>query len=104
MKRTYHHAEPLGVALCTGATGEAVEVPVFAGILKHPAPDELPALLADPAVLRKYTCEALRRASWHVLRHFPRRWLIDCLRDARLSDSRRDALRFLLGLGTGPAA
>lgn len=81
-----------------GTSAIALEVPVFAGILKHPTSEELAELLTDPAVVRKYTHEALRKAPWSALRRFPRDWLVACLRDAKLPDSRRRALELLLGI------
>jgi hypothetical protein len=97
VKRTYRFVQAHGTARCTLASGEQLEVPVFPGILKHPAPDTLGELLTDPIVVKKYTLEALRRAPWPVLKHFDRAWLLACLDEARLSDRRRGALRFMLG-------
>ena len=103
MKRTYRYAEPCGLVACTTEGGEHVEAPIFAGILKHPTVDQLAQLLTDPAVLRKYTAEALRKAPWSALRHFPRWWLIACLPNARLTIGRRQALEFMLDTGPHPA-
>ena len=98
MRRTYRQVEPQGVVVCTTESGELIEVPVFAGILKHPDSEQLRELLTDPVVVRKYTCEALRKAPWSALRRFPRAWLIDCMPHARLRSGRRRAFQFLLGL------
>jgi len=99
VKRTYRTVERHGVVACATAAGEIVALPVFAGILKHPDPDQLVELLADPAVARQYTCEALRKAHWNLLRQFPRAWLMECLPRARLPAGRRRALALLLGAG-----
>ena len=74
-----------------------VTIPVFAGILKHSTADRLQVLLRKPEVLRKYTREALRIASWHLLRESPRDWLLENLPDADLRPARRRAIEFLPG-------
>lgn len=96
MKSTYPFAQHRDVAVCRLPSGESIEVPVIPGILKHPHPDDLPALLATPRVAEKYTREALRKAAWPVLRQFPRTWLRQCLDKAALPPARRKALLFLL--------
>jgi hypothetical protein len=69
---------------------------VIPGILKHPQPEQLPGILIRPGVVEKYTAEALRKASWPILRQFPRAWLRECLQRASLDPARREALMFLL--------
>ena len=96
MKRTYRFVESVGTVQCALDPGREVTLPVFPGILKHPTVDELRELLTKPAVARKYTIQALRKAPWQVLREFPRDWLEDCLADANLRAGRAKALRFLL--------
>jgi len=98
MKRSYVFVEPMGTVECTVDGGAIVELPVFPGILKHPTTDQLAMLLANPVVARKYTCEALRKAPWPVLRRFPRAWLLACLPHAHMRPSRRQALDLLLSL------
>jgi len=66
------------------------------GHSQHPAAEELPALLRRPEVARKYTREALRIASWHILSKFPRRWLLAMLPKTPLRSGRARALKFLL--------
>jgi len=96
MKQTFQFVQNWGTVTCELMPGIHVKVPVIPGILKHPTPDVLPVLLRNPDVVRKYTMEALRMASWPVLRQFPRDWLKECLGHARLRPSRRRALTFLL--------
>jgi hypothetical protein len=96
MKRTYHFASSLGTVTCSLPNGRSIEVPVFAGIMKHPTSQKLPDLLRKPSTLRKYTMLALSKASWPILRHFPRSWLQECLPEAPLAPSRRQALDYLL--------
>jgi hypothetical protein len=98
MKRTYRFVEQYGTARCTTEAGQALEVPIFAGILKHPSADQLAKLLTDPIVVRKYSVEALRRAPWKALRRFPRAWLLTCLGRAEIPEARRKALEFMLGV------
>ena len=97
MKRTLRFAGSSGTLFVQVSPGRVVTVPVFPGILKHPTPDRLPELLRKPDVLRKYTREALRIASWHLLREFPRDWLLENLPDAGVRPGRQKALEFLLG-------
>jgi len=97
MKRTLRFAKSIGRITCELSPGNEITVPVVPGILKHPRPEELPALLSRPSVVRKYTMLALSKASWPILRQFPRAWLKLCLENARLKHSRRQALMFLLG-------
>ena len=87
---------PKGMAECRLADGRVIRVPVVQGILKHLAEADLPGMLADPAVARKYTAEALRVAPWPVLRLFAPDWLRECMPRARLRESRARALEFLL--------
>ncbi len=96
MRSTYRFAESTETVVCEIAPGKRIRVPVIPGILKHPRPDQLPGLLAIPGVVEKYTAEALRKASWPILRQFPRAWLRERLDLARLNPSRRNALAFLL--------
>lgn len=96
MKRTLRFAKPIGTATCEMSPGNEITVPIIPGILKHPRPEELPALLSKPSVVRKYTMLALRKASWPILKQFPRAWLRLCLENAHLTPSRRQALVFLL--------
>ena len=96
MKVTYQFAEHSDAVNCKLASGECVQLPVIPGILKHPHPDQLRALLARPGVAEKYTAEALRKAAWPILRQFPRAWLKQCLQHAVLKSSRRKAIAFLL--------
>jgi hypothetical protein len=97
MKRTYRFIEPIGTVTCV--VDEApVDVPVFGGILKHPTIEQLCELLTEPVVVRRYTCEALRKAPWHALRRFPRSLLVEFLPLAGIPDGRRRALELLLGL------
>ena len=97
MKRTYRFAQSIGSATSNLPDGTVLTVPVVPGILKHPTPDALPSILAHPDAVRKYTIEALRHASWPVLRLFPRDWLKECLDAAGLKPRRHQALLFLLG-------
>ena len=97
MKRTLRFARSSGMLPVQVSPERIVTVPVFAGILKHPTPDRLPELLRNPDVLRKYTREALRIAAWHLLREFPRDWLLENLPAAGVRPGRRKALEFLLG-------
>ncbi len=96
MKRSYRFVESVGTVRCVLGPVHEVTLPVFPGILKHPTVDELRELLTKPAVARKYTILALRKAPWQVLREFPRTWLEACLDEANLRPGRVDALRFLL--------
>jgi len=96
VKCTYHFAEHTEAITCEFAPGKCIRVPVIPGILKHPRPDQLRALLAIPSVVEKYTIEALRKASWPILNQFPPEWLKECLDRVRLRPSRREALEFLL--------
>ena len=96
MKQTCVFVGSMGTITCCMPSGVNVTLPVVPGILKHPSTEMLPLLLARPEVACKYTCEALRRASWPVLRLFPKAWLRQCMPDARLPHGRRAALDFLL--------
>ena len=96
MKRTVCFVSRIGSVRFEAAPGQTVEIPLFPGILKHPAPGELAGLLRCPAAVRKYTCEALRSAAWPILREFPREWLKVCIPLARLRPGRRQAIEFLL--------
>lgn len=97
MKRTYQFVKAIGIARCALPSGETITIPVVPGILKHPSAESLHRLLTNANVARKYTCQALIRAPWSVLRQFPREWLELCMSEAPLSPSRRKALEFLLG-------
>ena len=96
MKRTYQFVKPTQSVECQLPSGETVTIPVVPGILKHPSPEQLPEILARPAAMQKYTVEALRKAAWPILEHFPRSWLLECLERAPMKQSRRRALEFLL--------
>ncbi|HMO52360.1 MAG TPA: hypothetical protein PKE26_11535 [Kiritimatiellia bacterium] len=96
MKRTYQFAASRGVVSVSLARGGSVELPVFAGVLKHPRPDELPVLLQDERVARKYTRLAIEKMAWPVLRQFPRDWILENLKDAILKPGRQRAVLFLL--------
>lgn len=96
MKLSYRFVESVGTVRCVLDDRREVTLPVFPGILKHPTIDELRELLTRPAVARKYTLLALRKAPWQVLREFPREWLEACLAEVRLRAGRAQALRFLL--------
>lgn len=95
MKRTYTFVAPRGVVVCE-IGGRAIELPIFAGVLKHPTEAQLRELLVDPDNARKYTFEALRKLPWSALRKFPADWLRACLEEALLPDGRRRAVEFLL--------
>lgn len=97
VKRIYRFVEPIGVVTCT-VEGAQIDLPVFAGVLKHPSVDQLCELLADPAVAGKYMRDALRKLPWSALRQSPRDWLMTCLRHAQLPEGRRRALEFMLRL------
>jgi len=97
MKRAYRFVEPTGVVTCT-IDGDRFDLPVFAGVLKHPTVSQLRELLSDPVVVGKYTRDALRKLPWSALRRFPRGWLIACLPQANLTEGRRRALEFMLDL------
>jgi len=97
MKRTHNFAKPIGMAECELRDGNTFRIPIVPGILKHPTVLELESLLSRPAVARKYTIEALRFAPWQVLKHFPPRWLMECIAQAGLRPSREKAILFLLG-------
>jgi hypothetical protein len=96
MKCSYIFAEHTDETTCELAPGKSVTVPIIPGILKHPRPDQLPALLTNPGIVKKYTMAALRKASWPILRQFPHFWLRECLDQAGVEPARRDALAFLL--------
>ncbi|MBI3926635.1 MAG: hypothetical protein HY319_13925 [Armatimonadetes bacterium] len=98
MTRSYPFVRPLGATECILADGRRIRLPVIPGILKHPHPSDLFQLLQDEDVARKYTRLALQKAAWQVLKEFPRDWLIEALEQTSLRESRRQALRFLLGL------
>jgi hypothetical protein len=98
VKRTVEFVRPVGSVPFTLPSGCVVHVPVVPGILKHPRVEELPRLLSDAAVLEKYTMEVLRKAPWPVVREFPRELLLGCLDKAPLTEGRRRALRFMLGV------
>ena len=97
MKRTCHFAEPTGTIRCRLPSGAEITVPLMQGILKHPTQQAMPALLRNPAVVRKYTLEAIRTAPWSLLRAFPKAWLRQCIPEAQIRPGRRRALSFMLG-------
>ena len=96
MKQTCVFVRSMGTITCRLPSGQDVTLPVVPGILKHPSPELLPDLLSNPDVACKYTVEALRKASWPILRLFPKEWLRQCIPDAHLRHGRADALAFLL--------
>ena len=102
MTRTYHFAESLGTTECKLRDGSFVSLPVFPGILKHPRPSELFALMKDEDVARNYTRVALQKAGWQILKTFQRDWLAACLEQSPMRAGRRGAIRFLLGLDPSP--
>jgi len=95
MKRSHRFVESAGTIECRLSPGHTVRLPVFPGILKHLTVEELRELLTKPAVARKYTILALRKAPWQVLREFPPDWLEACLPEANLRPGRENALRLL---------
>lgn len=95
MKRTYRFVEMQGEVV-TRIGDRSLTLPIFPGVLKHPTVDQLAQLLEDPAVARKYTDEALRKASWNALRRFPRWWLLERLPAVALREGRRKALELML--------
>jgi hypothetical protein len=102
MTRPYHFARPIGIAVCQIEGSETVSIPVFPGLLKHPHPSELVSLISDRDVARKYTRLALEKASWQILKEFPRPWLSSCLPEIKVRPGRLKALRFLMGLDKSP--
>ena len=96
MKRTYSFVRSIGTVGARTKMGQIIQIPVFPGILKHPTVDALPGLLAGPAVVRKYTIEALRIAAWPLLRQFPREWLLELAPQADIRPGRLRALEYLL--------
>lgn len=73
-------------------------VPLIPGIFKHLTLAELEPLLQRPAVLEKYTREALRWAPWECLCKFPPEWLRRCLAEGELRAGRRRAIEYLLDI------
>lgn len=96
MKHTYRFAQSIGKVTCRLASGSEIELPVIPGILKHPSPEALRELLRKPDVASKYTRQALCKASWPILKQFPRDWLLMCIEPAKLPEIRKRALLFLL--------
>jgi len=96
VKRVYTFVQKTGSVEGRTPSGEKMEIPLFPGILKHLNVVDLPRYLGDPAVLLKYTREALRTAPWQVLREFPPAWLKQCLTSTEMRPGRRRALEFLL--------
>jgi hypothetical protein len=97
MKRTHQWARCIATATVRYPSGRRVRLPVIPGILKHPSCEDLPRLLENPRTAHKYTIQALRMASWPILRQFPADWLRERLEEANLPPPRRKALLFLLG-------
>lgn len=96
MKRTTEYVQSVGTANCLTLDGRQWELPIIPGILKHPRVEDLPALLEDPVVAKKYILLALSRCAWPILRQFPRQLLNDYLPFATMREGRRRALEFLL--------
>ena len=101
MRRTFHYPQSIGTVKLITPSGEEYYIPVFQGILKHPDPQSLINLLNNYSVIHKYTCEALKHASWPLLKQFPALWLKTCMNDVTLPSVRRKAIKFLLSLKTG---
>lgn len=97
MKRPVHFARPEGYVPCPAGEGRKIRLPLFTGLLKHPAPGQLRRLLRQQDVAAKYTRVALREAPWPVLKEFPRSWLRHHLPATDMSPSRRRAIEWLLG-------
>lgn len=97
MKHTHHFARSVATITARSPSGQTVQLPVIPGILKHPSIEQLPALLENPRVVRTYTTLALQKASWQVLKQFPKDWLTEGIPEAQLPDARKRALLFLLG-------
>ena len=105
MKRTYRFVRSTGSVPHVMESHETVQVPIFPGILKHPTVDELPSLLRNPEVVRKYTVQALRKAPWPILREFPPGLLQAHFDEADVRPGRASAIIFLLsGSETGDQA
>ena len=100
MNRTYKFVKKSGTVKCSLPTGDVVKLPVIQGILKHPSAENLHSILKNPDAAKKYTIEAIRKASWPVLRQFPKSWLIKCYPEAKVPGNRRAALEFLLNINT----
>lgn len=96
MKRDVTFVSAQGSAEGFTVDGESIVVPLIPGVLKHLTLEELGPLLKQPAVLTKYTLEALRWAPWQCLREFPHAWLRACLAKGDLRTGRRQAIEFLL--------
>jgi hypothetical protein len=96
MKRKIEYVQSRGSVTVSLAGGGSVQIPVIPGILKHPHPQELPELLKDERVARKYTRLAIEKMAWPILRQFPREWIIANLKDATVREGRLRALNFLL--------
>lgn len=71
MKRTYNFEKSLGYVIIKNKTNDEIKIPIFQGILKHPRKEELPELLNNFNTVYKYTIEAIKYASWPLLRQFP---------------------------------
>jgi hypothetical protein len=96
MKRAVQFARPEGFVLFPCGPGRSVRLPLFTGLLKHPAPGQLKRLLKRPEVSTKYTQAALQKAPWPILKWFPRSWLRRVLPTTEMDASRRRAIEFLL--------
>jgi hypothetical protein len=96
MKKNYTFVKKIGTIRFTTPEGEAIDIPLFPGILKHPSVSELAVVLRSPTAVRKYTYEALMKAPWPVLKEFPAVWLRICMEHAPLRPGRRRAIEFLL--------
>lgn len=96
MRRTTEYVQSMGTASCLTPDGQHWELPIIPGILKHPRVDDLPTLLTNPVVAKKYILLALNRCAWPILRQFPRQLLRDYLPSATMREGRRRALEFLL--------
>jgi hypothetical protein len=96
MKRDQTFVKSRGQALGVTPSGEHIRVPLIPGVLKHLTLEQLEPLLQRPAVLEKYTSEALRWAPWQCLRDFPPHWLRLCLTSTELRAGRKMALNFFI--------
>jgi hypothetical protein len=96
MKRTFCFEKPLGTIIWKTPSNEEINIPVFQGILKHLKNEDLQKLLNNYYTIRKYTQEAIKKASWPLLRQFPGSWIRTCMKDLSIPPARREAIEFLL--------
>lgn len=96
MKRTYKFEKSLGNIIIKTKADSEIEIPIFQGILKHPHNEELPELLSNFHTACKYTIQAIKFASWPLLRQFPASWILTCMEKADIPENRRQAIKYLL--------